>query len=56
LLVDKTHYVRINGLRSLAHNGAQVIAPFLAGVLVIWLGLGGILLLDLATFYWPGCW
>lgn len=50
LLVNKGDYGRINGLRSLAHYGALVIAPFLAGFLVIWLGLGGILLLDLATF------
>ncbi|RIK30845.1 MAG: MFS transporter [Chloroflexi bacterium] len=49
LLVDKSHYARINGLRSLAHNGALVVAPFLAGLLVVWLGLGGVLLLDLAT-------
>lgn len=49
-LVDKVHYARINGLRSLAQNGAQVIAPFLAGLLVIWLGLQGVLILDLATF------
>lgn len=50
LLVDKAHYGRINGLRSLAQYGAQIIAPFLAGFLVIWLGLGGILILDLVTF------
>jgi MFS transporter, DHA3 family, macrolide efflux protein len=50
LLVDKADYGRINGLRSLGHYGALVIAPFLAGFLVIWLGLGGILILDLATF------
>ncbi|MCL4860052.1 MAG: MFS transporter [Caldilineaceae bacterium] len=50
LLVNKADYGRINGLRSLAHYGALVIAPFLAGFLVVWLGLGGILLLDLATF------
>jgi MFS transporter, DHA3 family, macrolide efflux protein len=49
-LVDKTSYARINGLRAMAQNGALVIAPFLAGLLVVWLGLGGILLLDLATF------
>lgn len=50
LLVDKTQYARINGLRSLAQWGAQVIAPFLAGLLVVWLGLGGVLIIDLATF------
>jgi hypothetical protein len=50
LLVEKKEYARINGLRSFAQYGAQVIAPFAAGLLVLWLGLGGVLLLDLATF------
>jgi MFS transporter, DHA3 family, macrolide efflux protein len=50
VLVEKKEYARINGLRSLAQWGAQVIAPFMAGFLVIWLGLAGILILDLATF------
>ena len=49
LLVDKAHYARINGLRSLAQSGAQMIAPFLAGLLVVWLGLQGVLILDLVT-------
>ncbi len=47
LLVSKEHYARINGLRSLAQNGALVIAPFLAGMLHAWLGLGSIMLIDL---------
>lgn len=49
LLVDKSHYTRINALRSIAQYGAQVIAPFLAGLLLSLFGLEGILLLDLAT-------
>jgi MFS family permease len=50
VLVDKKEYARINGLRSFAQYGAQVIAPFVAGLLVVWLGLEGVLILDLATF------
>lgn len=50
LLVDKKEYVRVNGLRSLAYNGAMVIAPFLAGLLLIWLGVGGVMIVDLITF------
>ena len=50
LLVDKRQYARINALRSLAQNGAEVIAPFLAGLLLLWVGLTAILLIDLATF------
>lgn len=50
LLVDKDQYARGNGLHSLAHNGAEVLAPFLASLLVIGVGLGGVMLIDLATF------
>ncbi|MCE7982925.1 MAG: MFS transporter [Caldilinea sp. CFX5] len=50
LLVDKGQYARINALRSLAQNGAEVIAPFLAGLLLLWVGLTAILIIDLATF------
>jgi hypothetical protein len=50
LLVDKEQYARINGLRSLAQGGSQVIAPFLAGFLLLWLGVGGVMLIDLFTF------
>jgi len=50
LLVNKEHYARINGLRSLAQYGALVIAPFLAGLLLIWVGVGGVMIVDLSTF------
>ena len=50
LLVNKKEYVRVNGLRSLAYNSAMVIAPFLAGLLLIWLGVGGVMIVDLITF------
>lgn len=50
LLVPKAHYARVNGLRSLAQNSAMVIAPFLAGLLLLWLGVGGVMIVDLCTF------
>lgn len=50
LLVPKEAYGRVNGLRSLAQSGAMVIAPFLAGFLLLWLGMGGVMLIDLGTF------
>lgn len=50
LLVDKAHYGRIDGLRALAQNSAMVIAPFLAGLLLLWLGMGGVMIVDICTF------
>ena len=32
LLVDKGRYARVNGLQALAHNGAEILAPFLGSV------------------------
>lgn len=50
LLLPKAHYARGNSLRSMAASGAEVIAPFAAGALLVTAGLGGVLLLDLVTF------
>ncbi|RIK41986.1 MAG: MFS transporter [Chloroflexi bacterium] len=50
LLLPKEHYARGSGLRALAQNGAQVLAPILAGVLFYAGGLAGVMLADLATF------
>jgi DHA3 family macrolide efflux protein-like MFS transporter len=49
-LVRKEAYGRANGLRSLANNGAMVVSPFLAGLLLQWIGLGGVMVIDLLTF------
>lgn len=49
LLVPKEHYGRAGGLRALAHNGAQVLAPVLGGVALYTIGLAGVMLVDLAT-------
>ncbi len=49
-LLPKAHYARGNSLRSMANSGAEVIAPFAAGALLVAVGIGGILILDLITF------
>lgn len=49
-LVPKQHLGRANGMVDLAAASSQVIAPVLAGALVVHIGLRGILLIDLATF------
>lgn len=49
-LLPKEQYGRANGLRSLAYFGSQVLAPALGGLLLAWLGLGGVMSVDVATF------
>ncbi|VAW42767.1 Uncharacterized MFS-type transporter [hydrothermal vent metagenome] len=49
-LVSKDHYARANGLRAMADAGAQVIAPFAAGLLLLWLGISSVMMIDIVTF------
>jgi MFS family permease len=48
-LVPAQHYARASGLRSVATLGADGVAPFAAGVALVWVGVSGIMLIDLAT-------
>lgn len=50
LLLPKAHYGRAAGLRFVAEHGAMVISPFLAGILLLWVGLDGVMLVDMLTF------
>jgi MFS transporter, DHA3 family, macrolide efflux protein len=50
MLVPKEQYARASGLRSLAGSASGVLAPFLAGVLLRWVTLHGVLLIDLGSF------
>ena len=50
LLVPKPHLGRANGLVQLNEGLSLVMAPALAGVLLVWSGLGAVLLVDVATF------
>lgn len=49
-LVPKQHLGRANGMLELANAASQLVAPVLAGALVLRIGLQGIVLIDLATF------
>lgn len=49
LLVPKEHYTRANSMMSLAHYGATVGAPALAGMLIGPLGIVGVMWIDLLT-------
>jgi MFS family permease len=50
LLVAKRDLPRASGLAQMANGIAQIIAPALAGVLVVAIGIHGVLLVDCATF------
>ena len=50
MLVPKEQYTRTNGMRSLADSASQVFAPFLAGSLLVWVDIWGVMLVDVVTF------
>jgi len=49
-LLDKHAYARASGMRSLAGESSQIMAPAGAGLLLGLIGLEGILVIDVATF------
>jgi len=49
LLVPKEHYTRINGLVGLGRSASRLLAPSIAGVMQVSLGLGSVMMADLAT-------
>lgn len=51
LMLPKALYGRASGLRTMAEDGARILAPFLAGLLIVWIGVGGILVIDAVTFF-----
>ncbi len=50
-MIPKEQYGRANGLMSLMEAGPGVLSPILAGALLPLLGLTGILLIDVLTFF-----
>lgn len=49
-LLPQEQYGRANGLRSLADFGSQVLAPALGGLCLAWIGLSGVMTIDVITF------
>ena len=49
LMLPKKQYARANGMLDLAGSGSQIVAPLLAGALLVRIGLIGILILDLVS-------
>ena len=50
MLVPKSQYTRTSGMRSLASSASQVLAPVFAGVMLRLINIGGVMLVDIATF------
>lgn len=50
LLVPREHLGRASGLTQLGNGIAEILAPALAGALVVSIGLDGVVLIDAATF------
>jgi len=50
MMIDKKHYGRASGMRSVSESGSTIIAPVIATILLVALGIGGVLLADFITF------
>lgn len=50
MMLPKEQYARASGMLSIAESASGIVAPILAGVLIVWIGIGGIMIIDLATF------
>lgn len=50
MLVQKNQYARVSGMRSIAESGSQIAGPVLAGALLAFIHIEGVMLLDVATF------
>ena len=49
-MVEKKHYTRANAMLGMVHSAATIIAPALAGGLLPFIGINGIMIIDIATF------
>ncbi len=50
IMIPKEQYVRVNGMMSLVEAGPGVFSPLMAGALLPFIGVNGILLVDVLTF------
>jgi MFS family permease len=49
-MIDKKHYTRANAMMGMVWSASGVIAPIAAGALLPFIGINGIMLIDIATF------
>lgn len=50
VMVDRKHYGRANGMMALAESASAIAAPLLAGILIGFIGIAGVMTIDLITF------
>lgn len=50
LLVPKKHYGRVGGMMQFGQAASEIVAPLLAGLLMVGIGIEGVLLIDFASF------
>ena len=50
VLLAKHQYARASGLRPLALDTTRIVAPMAGGALLIWIGVDGVMLIDVITF------
>jgi MFS family permease len=51
LMVPKKHYSRASGMISMVESGSNIVGPVLAGALIGFIGVKGILMIDILTFF-----
>lgn len=49
-MLPKKHYARANGMLGTAQSASTILAPILAGTLLVIIGIGGVLAIDIVTF------
>jgi MFS family permease len=49
-MVEKKHYTRANAMLGMVHSASIIVAPAAAGALLPFLGINGIMIIDIATF------
>jgi len=49
-MLDKSQYTRASGLMSVAESGSSIAAPVIAGTLLVFIGIKGVLVIDIVTF------
>lgn len=50
MMLDKKHYGRASGMRSIAESGSTIAAPVIATIILVASGIGGVLIIDFVTF------
>jgi MFS family permease len=50
VMIPKTQYARANGMIGLAGSASGIFAPVAAGALIGFIGVGGIMIVDIVTF------